>query len=274
MTLKLKLSAANHEKTQLAEKLKAAESTHHSAEAGLKIAEPQAEDQRKQLYTSQINLATEKAAVLDLKAKLLNTQEALKVAQEAAKAVETAAYERGILEMEARLTAEVMVVCRDYCTETYFQALDLAGIPVEFDLRRADQVYYPEDIREDPTAFPPPAALPLPPPEQPLTIPNPSQGIEIPTGVPKEKKGDGGSLGQKRRQRRRRRRRQRIKPMPIPSRTPLQLKTWYLRLKLLNPSPRLTLRRILINHRLKYRVLALFLRFLVLFDATLIFIIQ
>ena len=70
LTLKLKLGAANHEKTQLAEKLKAAESARQSAEAGLKIAEPQVEDQRKQLYTTQINLATEKAAVLDLKAEL------------------------------------------------------------------------------------------------------------------------------------------------------------------------------------------------------------
>ena len=42
----------------------------------------------------------------------------------------------------------------------------------------------------DPTALPPPAALPLPPPKQPLTTQDPSQGIEIPTGVQKEKMGD------------------------------------------------------------------------------------
>ena len=57
------LGTANHEKTQLAEKLKAIESTRQSVEA-------QAEDQRKQLYTTQINLATEKTAVLDLKVEL------------------------------------------------------------------------------------------------------------------------------------------------------------------------------------------------------------
>ena len=186
------LGIANHEKTQLAEKLKAAESARQSAEVGLKTVETQAEDQRKQLYTTQINLTTKKAAVLDLKAELQKAQEALKVAQEAAKAAETAAYERGILETEARLTGEVTVVCRDYCTETYFQALDRAGIPTDFYLRRADQVYYPEDIREDPTAPPPPATLPPPLPEQPLTIQDPSQGTEIPTVVPKEKKGDVG----------------------------------------------------------------------------------
>ena len=43
---------ANNKKTQLAKKLKDAESTRKSAEAGLKSAEAQAEDQRKELYTT------------------------------------------------------------------------------------------------------------------------------------------------------------------------------------------------------------------------------
>ena len=74
------LDVANHEKTQLAEKLKAAENGRKSAEAGLKSAEAQGEDQRKELYTTQLNLATEKAVVLDLKSKLQRVEEALKVA--------------------------------------------------------------------------------------------------------------------------------------------------------------------------------------------------
>ena len=74
------LGVANHEKTQLVEKLKAAESVRKSAEAGLKSAEAQAEDQRKELYTTQLNLATEKAAILDLRSKLQKAKEALKLA--------------------------------------------------------------------------------------------------------------------------------------------------------------------------------------------------
>ena len=112
------------------------------------------------------------------------------MAQDAAKAAETAAYERGVLETEARLTAKVTVVCREYCAETYNQALDRARIPVDSELRRVDQVYYPEDIREDTTTPPPPAALPLPPPEQSLTTLEPSQGAELPAGAQKEKKGE------------------------------------------------------------------------------------
>ena len=74
------LGVANHEKMQLAEKLKAVESTRQSAEAGLKNDEVQAEDQHKELYTTQLNFATEQAVVLDLKAKLQKAEEALKVA--------------------------------------------------------------------------------------------------------------------------------------------------------------------------------------------------
>ena len=64
------LNVANHEKTQLAEMFKPLESARKSAEAGLKNAEAQVEDQRKVLYTTQLNLAIEQATVLDLKAKL------------------------------------------------------------------------------------------------------------------------------------------------------------------------------------------------------------
>ena len=96
------------------------------------------------------------------------------VAKEAPKAAEVVVYEHGVVETEARLIAEVTVVCRDYCAETYYKTLDRVGVPANSDLRRADQVYYPADIREDPTALPPPAALPLPPPKQPLTTQDPS----------------------------------------------------------------------------------------------------
>ena len=94
-----------------------------SAKARLKNAEAQAEDQRKELYTTQLNLTTEQAAILDLKAKLQKAEEALKVAQEALMATETSAYECGVLETEARLTTKVIVVCREYYVETYNQAL-------------------------------------------------------------------------------------------------------------------------------------------------------
>ena len=111
------------------------------------------------------------------------------MAQEAATVAETSAYERGVLDTEARLTAEVTVVCRKYYAETYNQALNQAGIPTDSHLRRVDQVYYPEDLRKNTTAPSPPTALPLPPPEQSLTTQEPSKGAEVPTRAKKEKNG-------------------------------------------------------------------------------------
>ena len=155
----------------------------------MKSAKVQAEDQCKELYTTQLNLATEKAVVLDLQSKLQRAEEALKVAQEAAIAAKTSVYERGVLETETRLTAKVTAVCREYCAETYNQALDRAGIPVDSDLRRTDQVYYPEDLRENTTTPPPPAVLHLPPPDGSLPAQKPSQDTKVPIGVEKEKNG-------------------------------------------------------------------------------------
>ena len=67
---------------------------HTSAEAGLKTTTQQAEDMRKQLHMSEINLATEKQMVSDLKAELSKAKEAARLAREAAEAAVLTSYER------------------------------------------------------------------------------------------------------------------------------------------------------------------------------------
>ena len=57
-----------------------------NAEAGLKTIERQMEDQHQKLYTTEINLATKKQNVLNLKAELQKMKEATRMAKEAAKA--------------------------------------------------------------------------------------------------------------------------------------------------------------------------------------------
>ena len=56
-------------------------------------------------------------------------------------------------------------MCRDYCTVTWNEALNSAGVPADSELRRAERVYFPEPIREIPNN-PSSAALPLPSLEQ------------------------------------------------------------------------------------------------------------
>ena len=90
----------------------------------MKSAKAQAEDQRKQLHNTEIEPATQRQLVLDLKAKLEKVKETTRVASEDAEDEKTASYERGVLDTETRLAEEVARVCRDYCTETWVEALN------------------------------------------------------------------------------------------------------------------------------------------------------
>ena len=71
---------------------------------------------RQQLYMFEINLASEKQMVSDLKVELIKTKETARLAREAAEAAVAAFYECRVADTEARLTEEVATVCRDYIT--------------------------------------------------------------------------------------------------------------------------------------------------------------
>ena len=116
------LGALKEEHAELTKKLREVESTHLCAEASLKTTEAQAEDQRKKLYTTELKLATQKQFVMDHKAELKKVKDAaekaVRVAKEAAEVAERTSYERGVVDTEAWLVEEVVMVCRDYCTES------------------------------------------------------------------------------------------------------------------------------------------------------------
>ena len=63
-----------------------------------------------QLHLTEINLATEKQTVLDLKMQLQQAKEAARVVREAAEAAVTASYKRWVKDTEARLTEEVALL--------------------------------------------------------------------------------------------------------------------------------------------------------------------
>ena len=107
-------SALRLKKDRLNNEVKDAQKARASAAAGLKTTTQQAEEMRKQLHMSEINLATEKQMVSDLKAELSKAKEAARLAREAVEAAVVTSYERGVADTEARLTEEVATVCRDY----------------------------------------------------------------------------------------------------------------------------------------------------------------
>ena len=77
------------------------------------------------------------------------------MAREATKAAVKASYERGVLDTENRLTEEVAIIWRDYCTDSWGVAMDQAGVPANSELRRAENIFFLEDIREIPESDPP-----------------------------------------------------------------------------------------------------------------------
>ena len=55
-------------------------------------------------------------------------------------------YEVGIAETEKALRAEVSEVCHIYCARTWSEALNRAGVEASSELRRPENIFYPEAI--------------------------------------------------------------------------------------------------------------------------------
>ena len=109
------------------------------------------------------------------------------MAREAAKVAEEVAYERGVEETEIRLAEEVARVCKDYCTETWTEALNNVEVPTDSKLRKAESIFSLEHIREALADLLPTTALPFPPPEQASNIQDLTVDAEISTGAGKGK---------------------------------------------------------------------------------------
>ena len=136
--VKVELGALKENHSKMAEQLKEAVRARDSAEAGLKTTEKQFEDIHKQLHYNEINLATEKQLVTELR----KAREAIQLVKEAVEAKKQATYTLGVEETQARLTEEFSVVCKDYCDIFWGKALDVAGVLVDSDLRRLESIYY------------------------------------------------------------------------------------------------------------------------------------
>ena len=113
---------------------------------------------------TEINLATEKQTVLNLKATLQKAKEEVQLAKEAAEAEKRAAYQLDMEEMQVRLTEELSEVYRDYCSVTWDKALNVAGVLADSVWRLPGNVFYPLEIREVPADAPESS-------EQPTAIP-------------------------------------------------------------------------------------------------------
>ena len=121
------LNVLKNQQKQMTEQVKKALQDKASVEAGLKTTEKQAETLRSELHLCEINLATERQMVKDLREELHKAKEAAQLQKEVAKAEKQASYALGVEETQSRLTEEFSSVARDYCDITWEKALDAAG---------------------------------------------------------------------------------------------------------------------------------------------------
>ena len=87
-----------------------------------------------------------KQQVVELKAELSKAKEATQVAQAAANVAGQKFYDLRVLETEARLTDELVGVCRDYCLKVWTEALNVVGVSVDLEWRKIEKIYYPEKL--------------------------------------------------------------------------------------------------------------------------------
>ena len=83
------------------------------------------------------------------------------MAREAVEAAVATSYDRGVRDTEVRLTEEVAAVCRNYITMSWGIALDRVAVPVDSDLQKVENIFFPEDICEIPDSVAPEEPLPV-----------------------------------------------------------------------------------------------------------------
>ena len=96
--VKVQLGALKEKQAKMAEQLKEAVRARDSAEAGLKTTERQFEEVRKELHYSEINMATEKQMVTELREELRKAREVAQLLKEATEVEKQAAYDLGVQE--------------------------------------------------------------------------------------------------------------------------------------------------------------------------------
>ena len=155
------LTIAENSNVDLRKKLTIEEHARKSADAALKGAKTQAESQRKLTNEAKEQLAAFKEQVAALKQQL---EEAKKLKDQAEKArmqaeedkakvekerdeAEQQGYDIDVAETEDTLRAEVPAMCLAYCTQTWEEALNQAGVEASFELRKPESIVFPPALR-------------------------------------------------------------------------------------------------------------------------------
>ena len=155
------MSKSEQDLADAKKKLLAEEQARKSAESALEGYQKQAEDQGNRLRKANAELKKAREHAVAIRKHLEETQKLREQAEKSREEVEKAkteakqamneaeqrGYEVRIAKTEEALRAEVPVVCRIYCAKTWDKAFNRAGVEVSSELRRPENVFYPEAIR-------------------------------------------------------------------------------------------------------------------------------
>ena len=155
------LTITENSNTDLKKRLTAKEQAQKSADVALEGVERQVESQRKLACEASDQLDAFKEQLAALKKQLEEAQrlrdqvEKAKVEAEKAKAkaererdeAEQYGYDIGVAEIEDALRAEVPVVCCAYCTQTWEETLNRAGIDASSELRKPENIIFPPTLQ-------------------------------------------------------------------------------------------------------------------------------
>ena len=155
------LTIVENSNTDLKNRLTTEEQAKKSADATLKGAERQAESQKKLIQEANEQLATSNEQLAALKKQLEKAQRLRDQAEKAivqaeedkAKAkkerdeAEQHGYNVGVAETENALRAEVPAVCYAYCTQTWEEALNRAGVDASSELRKPENIIFPPALQ-------------------------------------------------------------------------------------------------------------------------------
>ena len=150
------LVVAENSNADLKKKLTVKEQAWKSADSALESTERQAESQRKLACEVSDQLVAAKEQLATLRKQLEETQrlrdqaEKAKAEAEGAKAkakrekeeAEQQGYDVGVAETEDALRAEILAVCRAYCTQTWEEALNRVGIDASSKLRKPENIFF------------------------------------------------------------------------------------------------------------------------------------
>ena len=122
------------------QKLVECDKARKSAEASVESIDRQAREQLVQLREVEKQLALAQTTITELRRELALKDKEMKKAKQMA-------YDQGQKETESHLKSQLFVVCRNFCLQTWVEALNATGVDPNSELRNLEKAFYPPAIR-------------------------------------------------------------------------------------------------------------------------------